>query len=314
MRSVVITGGSGFVGRYLLTELQQQWPQVALTVWDQQLSSSSAEVAFHAMDITDPATYATQLEELQPDWIVHLAAIASVPYALQHPEVTEAVNVQGTKKLLEAIDRVSPSTRLLMISSADIYGRGTATPMPEQPLSSAAPKNPYAASKLAAEKIIEEQFNDRTIRVRPFPHIGPSQPTGFVTADFASQIAAIEKGQQSPTIEVGNLEAQRDFTDVRDVVRAYRLLMERGQVGEVYHVASGVAVSIKDLLDQLLGLSTAEITTKVDPSRLRPSDVPVIVGDAHKLQQDTGWQPTIPLGQSLADILAWWRNQKVDIR
>ncbi|MEX0649607.1 MAG: GDP-mannose 4,6-dehydratase [Candidatus Andersenbacteria bacterium] len=309
MGPIVITGGSGFVGRHLIVELQKHWPETKIFVWDRTPPLTLAGVSFYPIDITDPETYIPLLVEQSPQWIVHLAAIASVPYATEHPEQAQAVNVQGTLHLLEAIRSTSPDTRMLAVSSADIYGRGSDTPLPELPLSQATPQNVYAQSKWEAEKIIEDQFNDQVIRVRPFPHIGPGQAKGFVTADFASQVAAIEREQQSPIISVGNLESWRDFTDVRDTVRAYRLLMERGTEGQVYHVASGTGVKIQYILDKLLHLSTATIEVQIDPARQRPSDTPVIIGDATKLRTQTNWSPTISLDRSLEDILAWWREQ-----
>jgi GDP-4-dehydro-6-deoxy-D-mannose reductase len=160
------------------------------------------------------------------------------------------------------------------------------------------------------EELIEKRFLKNTLRVRPFPHIGPGQALGFVTADFASQIAAIEKGEQDSVMKVGNLEAKRDFTDVRDVVRAYRLLLQDGELGEVYNVASGKATSIQFVLDELLKLSKVKIKVERDPERMRPSDIPVLVGDANKLKETTGWEPTINLERSLEDILNYWREGK----
>lgn len=286
------------MGRHLVGELEREWPGVKLVVWDRP-----------EIDITKPETYSGSLKEEQPEWLVHLAAFAAVGESFKQPELVRKVNVEATGKLLEEAARVSPGTKFLVASSADIYGRGFSTPLPELPLSEARPNSPYAVSKFEMEKIIEADFNDRVIRVRPFPHIGPGQRPGFVTADFALQIAAIEKGEREPVMLVGNLEAQRDFTDVRDVVRAYRLLMERGGLGEVYHVASGKAVSIAEILQKLLVLSRVKIEVKQDPERLRASDVPVLVGDYGKLNRVCGWEPEIVLDKSLKDILDWWRRQ-----
>ena len=272
------------------------------------------------VDITQPDTYEERLGELQPTWVVHLAAIAAVGTGIVDPEIVQRVNVEGTRQLLAAITSASPETHVLVASSADIYGAAITggTPLPELPLAAARPRNPYGESKRAMEELIEAEYAARVLRVRPFPHIGPGQQKGFVAADFAAQIAAIEAGAQEPVLRVGNLEARRDFTDVRDVVRAYRLLLEQGEFGTacgdtqaetcgVYHVASGVGISIQALLDQLLALSTAEITVETDSALLRPSDTPVVIGDATKLRALTGWQPEISLAQSLGDVLADWR-------
>lgn len=310
--TIIITGGRGFVGRHLVTELRRGKKDARLIVWDTTVSELPPGVRGVAIDITEPATYRESLRAAQPQWIVHLAAATAVGASWQNPGQTQRLNVDATRLLLETAAAASPATRVLAVSSADIYGPDVATssePLTELPLAAARPVSPYGASKLQMEKLIEADFNDRVLRVRPFPHIGPGQRPGFVVADFASQIAAAEAAQPALVVHVGNLEAVRDFTDVRDVVRAYRLLIERGKVGEVYHVASGRGVKIKNLLEQLLSLSTKKITVEQDPSRLRPSDTPYVVGDASKLHQATGWQPMISLEQTLHDVLDTWRDK-----
>lgn len=301
-RRVIITGGRGFVGQHLTRELESAWPGVEITQWD-----------LPEVDITKPETYRGELTERQPDWLVHLAALAAVGPSAGARERYFAVNAAGTDRLLETITAVSPDTRVLAISSAEVYGlteqAKSGAAVPELPLAECRPGNPYAESKFAMEQVIEAKFLDRVIRVRPFPHFGPGQKTGFVTADFAAQIAAIENKTQEPVLHVGTLATKRDFTDVRDVVRAYRLLMEKGTVGEVYNVGSGKAWSIQDIVEKLLKLSTVPIRIEQDPARLRLTDVPVLVGDATKLRQLTRWQPEISLEQSLEDILNDWRGR-----
>ncbi len=292
---IVITGGKGFVGQHLQRELQEAWPEKEIVLWD-----------LPEVDITKPETYENSLRTMKPEWVIHLAAVSAVGSAESDPELAMSVNVDATEGLLQ---RVPDGTRVLAVSSSEIYGLVSSTPLPELSLGEAAPKSLYGKTKLEMEKMIEKRFNPFVVRVRPFPHIGPGQGVGFVTADFASQIASIEVGRQDPVIRVGNLEAERDFTDVRDVVRAYRLLMEKGDPGEVYHVASGAPVSIQSILDQLLSLSEADITVEQDETRMRPSDNPVSAGDASKLREATGWQPTISLSQSLQDILDDWRRR-----
>lgn len=302
MSKIVITGGNGFVGKYLREELKKSWEGMEMEIWD-----------VPEVDITKPEAYQDRLQELQPSWLVHLAAVSSVPLASKDPTLTYRVNVEASQNILAAVEELSPKTQVLVVSTADIYGSTPLTtgssPLSELSLSQARPKNAYGQSKWEMEKMIEEKYLDRVIRVRPFPHIGPGQGLGFVTADFASQIAAVEKGKQEPVIKVGNLTTQRDFTDVRDVVRAYRLLMEKGAMGGVYHVASGKAVSIQSVLDQLLTMSSVKISVQEDLGRLRPSDTPVLVGDSTKVRAATGWEPTISLEQSLHDILDWWREK-----
>lgn len=303
---VIITGANGFVGRHLIAELQSVGYEVA--AWDRSCDGLPPGVENVCVDITKPKTYQASLSEIQPDWIIHLAAFSNVGESFKQPELVREINVEGTRKLLENARALSPKTKVLAVSSADIYGKGSTTPLPELNFEETLPMNPYAASKLEMERLVVERFNDFVIRVRPFPHIGPGQKLGFVTADFASQVAAVEKSGGG-LVRVGNLEAQRDFTDVRDVVRAYRLLLEKGRVGEVYHVASGKLVSIREILDRLLKLSATKISVVPDPNKQRPSDVPALVGDASKLKEATGWQPQIALDQSLADILSWWRQR-----
>lgn len=308
--TIIITGGNGFVGSYLVLELQAHAQKIV--VWDRLLKNMPDGVEGLQIDITKSETYRDALASLQPQWIVHLAAIASVPYAAAHPEETWKVNVEGTRLLFETVQQVSPQTKILAVSSADIYGVSSFLPIAELPLLNCHPQNPYARSKFEMEQVVEQAFLNQVIRVRPFPHIGPGQPQGFVTADFASQIAAIERKEQPPIIKVGNLLSQRDFTDVRDVVCAYRLLMESGKIDEVYNVASGSAVAIQQVLDMLLKQAKVQISVEQDGTRLRSNDTSVIVGDVTKLKSVTGWQPTISLEKSLAEILEYWRGQSKD--
>jgi GDP-4-dehydro-6-deoxy-D-mannose reductase len=291
LQTVVITGGKGFVGRHLERELKEN--KYRVVIWDKP-----------EVDITKSETYREELKKIKPEWVVHLAAIASVGQSLKEEELTYRVNVEGTRRLLETVQEVSPVTKVLVVSTADIYGQGSSTPLPELKLAECRPKNPYAQSKWQMEKIIEENFLERVIVVRPFPHIGPGQSKGFVTADFASQLAT-----GGEVMRVGNLEARRDFTDVRDVVRAYRLLLERGELGEVYNIASGRAVSVQEILEKLIKISGRKVRVEQDPDKLRPSDVPISVGDASKLKKTTGWEREISFEQSLQDIWEYWRKR-----
>lgn len=308
-KTILITGGLGFVGRHLVCELQAHASFSRIIVFDRVVENLPAGVEGHVIDITKPDTYVDIIREIQPAWIIHLAAVSSVGASLANEDLTRTVNVFASENLFKHALAVCPHVKFLVISSADIYGKVDPAPIVELPLSNAHPTNPYGKSKLEMEQIIERDYNAFCIRVRPFPHIGPGQNTGFVTADFASQIVAIEKGKQSPEILVGNLDAKRDFTDVRDVVRAYRLLIEKGVLGEVYHVASSHAHSIQYVLDTLLAMSTTAIQVKQDQSRMRPSDTPVLVGDTQKITAATGWKPEIPLEASLRDILEDWRTR-----
>lgn len=299
--TIVITGGGGFVGQWLQEELRREEPDWQLDIWD--------SAASEPVDITQPATYRERLEKLQPAWVIHLAAVSSVLQAYKDPGLTQRVNVDATKVLLQEMERLSPESRMLAVSTSDIYGQGSTSPLPELPLDQVKPRNPYAQSKWDMERMIEDQFRDRVVRVRPFPHIGPRQGLGFVSADFASQIAAAEKTGSEAVMRVGNLEAVRDFTDVRDVVRAYRLLLHQGELGEVYHIASGTGIPVKDLLQGLLTLSSVPIRVEEDSARMRPSDIPSLIGSAAKLTAATGWMPEVSLPQTLRDILDYWRSR-----
>jgi len=308
-RSVIITGGAGFVGRHLIRELQKHSSFSRMCVLDSSVENLPAGVEGYAVDITRPDTYVNILRDCKPAWIIHLAAVSSVGFSLAHEDLTRTVNVFATQELIKRAIEIDTHVRFLIISSADIYGTAGPSPLSELPLALARPTNPYGKSKLEMEQIIERDYKEYCIRARPFPHIGPGQHTGFVTADFASQIVAIEHGKQAPEILVGNLEAERDFTDVRDVVRAYRLLIEKGTLGEVYHVASSRAYSIQYILDTLLEMSTSLVRIKQDESRMRPSDTPVLIGAIDKITSATTWKPEIPLDISLRDILEDWRHR-----
>lgn len=306
--SVLITGAGGFVGGHLIRELQNNWANSKIIGLDTDIAVMPEAIIRYVSDISKPETYINILKSDKPDWIVHLAAVSSVGFAIANPEITRTINVIGTEMLLKHVKEISPHTKVLVISSSDIYGHVDFQPISERPLGECHPTNPYAQSKLEMEQIIEREYANMCIRVRPFPHIGPNQKRGFVTADFASQIAEIEKTPHDTVISVGNLTAIRDFTDVRDVVRAYRLLMENGNVGGVYNVASGKGVTIQKILNNLLAQSTVAISVQQDVSKMRPSDNPVMIGDAETLVDQTGWKPQISLDQSLQEILTYWRN------
>jgi GDP-4-dehydro-6-deoxy-D-mannose reductase len=248
---------------------------------------------------------------VRPDLVFHLAAMADVGRSFQNPWETLENNIVSQINVLQAILNLRLPTRILVVSSAEIYGSAVKTGVPQDENTPFQPANPYSVSKVAQDMLGLQYFISYKmpiIRARPFNHIGPSQKGGFVAADFASQIAAIEAGQHEPVIYVGNLSAERDFTDVRDVVRAYYLLALKGEPGQAYNVCSGEAYSVQYLLDTLLNFSTVNVEVRQEPSRMRPSDVPRRVGDATKLREATGWKPEILFEQSLLDILNDWRH------
>lgn len=249
-----------------------------------------------------------QMAAIKPDIIYHLAGQASPALSWRDPARTLAINAGGTANILEAA-LAGGRPRVLVVSSADVYGPVAAADLPLTELTPIAPRHPYGVSKWAAGQLTRlywERYQLPAIEARPFNHIGPRQAPGFVAPDFASQLAAIKLGRQPATLAVGNLAAERDFTDVRDVVGAYEALMARGRPGECYLICSGRAVSIDWLLRTLVEIAGIPVTITHDPARMRPSDTPRLYGDYTKIRQDTGWQPQIPLRQSLADTFADW--------
>jgi GDP-4-dehydro-6-deoxy-D-mannose reductase len=259
-------------------------------------------------DIRRPADVQSLLTISEPDAVIHLAAQSHVPSAWENPERTWRINVMGTLHLLRACAAQPKPPRFLMISTGEVYGRPTRLPVKETaPLR---PRNPYAASKAAAE-IMVRQMSDAgqvpAIVVRPFNHTGPGQTPDFVCASFAEQIAQIETGDRQPILKVGDLSPERDFLDVRDVVRAYHRILCRGRIGKTYNIATGRPHSIQWILERLLERSTANILVETDPDRLRPTDTPIIAGDPTLVEQDTGWEARIPFEKTLSDLLEYSR-------
>ncbi len=288
-----VTGGHGFVGPHLRAHLVKCGDHVVAPEQDE-------------VDLDDPDELTAAISAAQPDAIYHLAALAHVGESWANPERTFHVNAVGTLRLLEAARRVDPAPRVLLIGSAEVYGAVTAAEVPiseERPL---VPVTPYAASKVAAEYLgvqYHAGFGVPVVRARSFNHVGPGQSGHFVVADIARRIAQAAR-DGATSLAVGNLSARRDFTDVRDVVRAYRMLVVDGAAGEAYNVCSGVDVSIADLVGKLLVLAGADLTLEVDAELMRPIDVPVLVGDNAKLRAATGWSPEHSLDDTLRDVLA----------
>jgi len=291
MPRLLILGHSGFVGKHVI---------------EAALGRVEVEVVLPPphFDVSDAQSVATALQSAEPDWVLHLAAQSSVAESLQQPIKTYQVNTIGTANVVNAAVQRGFAGRLLFVSSADVYGAVEPAALPIKESQPAAPRNPYAASKLAAEAICLEASRRSGFDVviaRPFNHIGPGQDTRFAVASFAAQIAAIAARNHSPTLAVGDLSVERDFTDVRDVIRAYFTLFERGHRGDIYNVCSGVSHRLELVLQQLIGASDTEIRIEVDESRLRSSEAPRLVGDNGKLRS-LGWRPQIPLSQTVRDI------------
>ena len=314
---ILITGSGGFVGRHLAAYIRKVQPKAtvygATLLPDKTVSPSITQNC--QIDLKDDKQVRQLMAACMPDAIYHLAAQAFVPRSFEDPWETLENNIRSQLNIIQACLALDIRPRILIISSAEIYGAVEPNQLPMSEGTAIQPTNPYSVSK-AAQDMLGLQFylshQLPIMRARPFNHIGPGQSTRFVAPAFAAQIAKIEAGRQEPFIYVGNLQARRDFTDVRDIVRAYHLIVEKGQPGQVYNVASGTAYSIQHLLDTLLGLSSIDIKIQVDPARLRPIDVPEIRGDSRKLRCDTGWRPALTFEDALEDVLSDCRQRIID--
>ena len=292
----LITGGGGFVGHHLSALLER--------------SGDEVEICDLETDITDLDSISARIEDVQPDAIYHLAALAHVGDSWLDPSKVLTVNVVGTGNVLAAARRHVPDATVLTISSAEVYGIVTPDELPLSETSQVRPASPYAASKAAAEQVALQAargFGQRVLVARPFNHVGPGQAPAFAVPALAKRIVDAQAAGAT-TLTVGTLTTRRDFTDVRDVVVAYRLLVEKGAAGEVYNVASGVDVSIAEIAESLLTLAGADLEFVEDPALIRPVDVPVLRGDAGRLREATGWSPSIPLETTLADVLESFRS------
>ena len=302
--TTLLTGVSGFVGPWLLAAL----PPGPVHALGEAPAGAPAQVQWHPGDVRDAATLDALVAATAPTQVYHLAAQSSVAASLEDPATTFETNATGTLRLLDALRRHAPAARVLLVSSAEVYGpRAGVLAEALAPM----PANPYAASKAAAEAVAQafaRSYGLAVVVARPFNHTGPGQGPRFAPGAFARQIAMIERGRQAPTLRVGNLDARRDFLDVRDVVQAYVALMARGTPGEVYNVCRGEAVPIQAILDGLLAHAQVGVTIERDPQLMRPADVPLLAGDPAKLHA-LGWAPRIPLATTLADLLASWRDQ-----
>jgi len=311
----LITGISGFAGSYLTEFLLDKGYEVFGTFYDKSTFSNLDgfidRITLYQCDIRNYDSMKKIIEKNQPDEVYHLAAISFVPTSLKDPKLTFDTNLYGTLNLYQAIIELQFTPKILFIGSADEYGVVNKHDLPIKEECPLRPVNPYSISKTSADYLSYFYFKSyalNIVRVRPFNHIGPRQSPEFVCSSFAKQITEIERGLKEPIIKVGNLEAKRDFTDVRDMVRAYWLAIQKGETGEVYNICSGRIVQIKELLNNLLGLSSKKIEITKDPKRMRPSDNPILQGDCSKFRRRSGWKPEIPLDKTLKDILEYWRK------
>jgi GDP-4-dehydro-6-deoxy-D-mannose reductase len=302
----LITGATGFVGTHLVQFLETAEAGASIVGTTLQPVPDRERVRFVECDLLQEARVEELIQSVQPAYVVHLAGQANVQAAFHTPWPTFEANLRPLIYLLEACRKLPTPPRILVITSAEVYGAVPADAMPITEQTPLNPANPYSVSKAAQDLLAQQyamSYQMPIIRARPFNHIGPGQSEGFAATAFAMQIARIEAGLQPPQIRVGNLHTQRDFTDVRDIVRAYHLLITHGAAGEAYNIASGKSITIASLLDTLLALSKVKVEVIVDTDRLRPMDLSVLSASCDKLRRTTHWQPTYPLEQTLQDVL-----------
>jgi GDP-4-dehydro-6-deoxy-D-mannose reductase len=314
----LITGITGFAGSHLAEYLLEHQPHVevfGLYRWRSRMENLDrvlGRVRLLECDLRDYTSVHQALAASRPDYVFHLAAQSFVPSSWKAPSETMVTNVVGQTNLFEAIRALELDPTVQIACSSEEYGMVHPDEVPIRESNPLRPLSPYAVSKVAQDMMGYQYFESyglKTVRTRGFNHTGPRRGDVFVTSNFAKQLASIEAGRQEPVIRVGNLEAVRDFTDVRDMVRAYWLAVTKAKPGEVYNVATGSGITIQAMLDQLLALSTAAVRVEQDPERMRPSDVVRLIGDSSKFRADTGWAPEIPFDRTLADLLAYWRER-----
>jgi len=312
-RRALITGVNGFVGCHLARLLRTKTLALHGAVFgsenERAMKELLAPTGRHTCDLRVKKQVRALIATVKPDVVFHLAAQSHVPTSWSDPELTFRINVLGTIALLDAVADLTPAATVVLISSGDIYEIATGSTSERTPYR---PRNPYALSKLAADLLGEYRFLSdglKVIRLRPFNHVGPGQSPMFVLPSLARQVARIEAGLQEPVLKVGNLDVERDFTDVRDMVRAYWLAARKCTPGECYNVASQHATSIRVLLDALLGLSRVRIAVEVDPALYRPTENVRQCGDSSKFRAATGWAPRISIERTLRDVLGCWRRE-----
>ena len=313
----LITGITGFAGSHLAEYLLAEHPEVEVHGtyrWRSRMDNVEhlrGSIHLVETDLRDFSSVLAVLERTRPDYIFHLAAQSFVPASWTAPNETLTTNISGQTNIFEAIRTLRLDPVVQIACSSEQYGLVLPHETPIKESNPLRPLSSYAVSKVAQDLLGYQYFQSyglKAVRTRGFNHTGPRRGQVFVTSNFASQVAAIELGLQEPVIKVGNLEAIRDFTDVRDMVRAYWLAVTRAKPGEVYNIATGRGIHIREMLDQLLALSPAKVKIEIDPERLRPSDVEILIGDSSKFRADTGWEPRIPFEQTLRDLLAYWRQ------
>jgi GDP-4-dehydro-6-deoxy-D-mannose reductase len=311
--AILVTGAAGFAGGHLVELLARHGSGV--TGWHRPGGDPPFDVAgvsWEAVDLLDAAAVRASIERLRPSVVYHCAGAAHVGQSWASAVPTLAVNVRGTHFLLEALRLSNVTARVLLPSSAMVY-RPVNEPLTEDhPL---VPASPYGVSKLAQELLAARPSERITVIIgRAFNHVGPRQDPSFAASGFARQLAEIELGRREPEVVVGNLDARREATDVRDTVRAYQIILERGQPGLPYNVSSGTAIAIGELLEMLVSRARAPVRIRVDGARFRPNDQPLLVGNPRRLREELGWTPEIPLAQTIEDLLDYWRQALREVR
>ncbi len=315
-KKAFITGITGFVGSHLAELLLKEGLEVhGLSRWrsrTENIEKIKDKINLIEGDLLDLNSLQRAMMNVRPDYVFHLAAQSFVPASWTSPAVTFEINVVGSCNLFEAVRAAKLTPTIQIACSSEEYGLVKKNEVPIKENNPLRPLSPYGVSKVALDYMgyqYYQSYGMKIIRTRAFNHTGPRRGDVFVCSAFAKQIAEIEAGLKEPILLVGNLEAIRDFTDVRDMVRAYWLAVLKGKPGDVYNIARGSGVKIKKVLELLLAMSKKKITVREDPARMRPSDVPILIGDATKFRKKTGWKPQIRLEQTLADILDYWRKR-----
>lgn len=313
---VLITGITGFAGSHLADYILDNHPEAevyGLVRWRSRMENIQHildQIHLLEADLKDMVSLKKALAEIEPDRIFHLAAQSFVPTSWRCPGETFAINSIGQINLFEAVLDLGLTPRIQIACSSEEYGLVSPDEVPMNESNPLRPLSPYAVSKVAQDFLGYQYFKSyglHVVRTRGFNHTGPRRGEVFICSNFARQIVEIEKKQRDPVLFVGNLEAKRDFTDVRDTVRAYWLSLEKCEAGEVYNIGSGIAFTAQEILDKLLALTDADVRVEVDPLRLRPSDVMILLSDSSKFRSRSGWEPRIPFEQSLLDLLEYWR-------
>jgi len=313
-KKALITGITGFAGSHLAELMLKEGVEVyGIQRWrskTENIDHIKDKIKFEEADLLDAHSLYSVIDKIKPDYIFHLAAQSFVQSSWASPTQTLEVNIIGTAHLFEAIRKTGHPLTIQIACSSEEYGKVLPNEVPIKETNPLRPLSPYAVSKLAMDYLGYQYFESygmRIIRTRGFNHTGPRRGDVFAESSFAKQIAEIEKGKHAPVVSVGNLEAQRDYTDVRDMVRAYYLAVQKCESGQVYNIASGKAWRIRAVLDLLLSMAKVKVEVKPDPTRMRPSDVEILIGDNSKFVAVTGWKPEIAFEKTMEDLLNYWR-------